>query len=143
MIEDLPDILHRLIGQKDHLQVRFPEPDISVPALAFNVPFPRLEIVLEGQLNEQGLPLAASTLTTLQVLYVQAGKWTLPQWTGPATTLSILFGRQKLGFSIQRWDGKSLHTEKQSVSRLGPRVGSYLLLSLNEVSLQPDPLTAR
>ena len=29
MIEDLPDILHRLIGQKDHLQVRFPEPDIS------------------------------------------------------------------------------------------------------------------
>ncbi|HIC0133290.1 TPA: helix-turn-helix transcriptional regulator, partial [Klebsiella pneumoniae] len=54
-----------------------------------------------------------------------------------------LFGRQKLGFSIQRWDGKSLHTEKQSVSRLGPRVGSYLLLSLNEVSLQPDPLTAR
>lgn len=69
MIEDLPDILHRLIGQKDHLQVRFPEPDISVPALAFNVPFPRLEIVLEGQLNEQGLPLAASTLTTLQVLY--------------------------------------------------------------------------
>lgn len=143
MIEDLPDILHRLIGQKDHLQVRFPEPDISVPALALNVPFPRLEIVLEGQLSEQGLPLAASTLTTLQVLYVQAGKWTLPQWTGPATTLSILFGRQKLGFSIQRWDGKSLHTEKQSVARLGPRVGSYLLLSLNEVSLQPDPLTAR
>ena len=86
MIEDLPDILHRLIGQKDHLQVRFPEPDISVPALAFNVPFPRLEIVLEGQLNEQGLPLAASTLTTLQVLYVQAGKWTLPQWAGPAPT---------------------------------------------------------
>lgn len=78
-----------------------------MPALAFNVPFPRLEIVLEGQLNEQGLPLAASTLTTLQVLYVQAGKWTLPQWTGPATTLSILFGRQKLGFSIQRWDGKA------------------------------------
>ncbi|MEI6928091.1 AraC family transcriptional regulator, partial [Klebsiella pneumoniae] len=38
MIEDLPDILHRLIGQKDHLQVRFPEPAIPVPALAFNVP---------------------------------------------------------------------------------------------------------
>ncbi len=34
MIEDLPDILHRLISQKDHLQVRFPEPDISVPVLA-------------------------------------------------------------------------------------------------------------
>lgn len=119
MIEDLPDILHRLIGQKDYLQVRFPEPDISVPALAFNVPFPRLEIVLEGQLNEQGLPLAASTLTTLQVLYVQAGKWTLPQWTGPATTLSILFGRQKLGFSIQRWDGKACTRKNRAFPGLG------------------------
>ena len=96
MIEDLPDILHRLIGQKDHLQVRFPEPDISVPALAFNVPFPRLEIVLEGQLNEQGLPLAASTLTTLQVLYVQAGKRAVAPWPGPAHSPRLQFCRAKM-----------------------------------------------
>ncbi|VEC76788.1 AraC family transcriptional regulator [Raoultella ornithinolytica] len=82
-------------------------------------------------------------LSTSQVLYVQAGKWTYPQWTGQASTLSILFGRQKLGFCIQHWDGKRLRTEKQSVARLGPRVGSYLLLALNEICLQPDPVTAR
>lgn len=143
MIDDLAGILNRLVNQKDRLQVRFPEPDIPVPALALKVPFPRLEIVLEGELHEQGLPLSAAVLSTSQVLYVQAGKWTLPEWTGPAATLSILFGRQKLGFCIQRWDGKKLHTEKQNVARLGPRVGSYLLLTLNEVCLQPDPITAR
>ena len=143
MIADLPEILHRLVNQQDTLQVRFPEPDVSVPELAYKVPFPRLEIVLDGELKERGLPLSDSQLTLSQALYVQAGKWTLPEWTGPASTLSILFGRQKLGFCIQRWDGKQLHTEKQNVARLGPRVGSYLLLALNEICLQPDPITAR
>ena len=143
MIEDLPDILNHLVNQKDRLRVRFPEPDISLPELAYQVAFPRLEIVLEGELRENGLPLSDMVLSTSQVLYVQAGKWTCPQWTGPASTLSILFGRQKLGFCIQHWDGKRLRTEKQSVARLGPRVGSYLLLALNEICLQPDPVTAR
>ena len=143
MIKDLPDILNNLLKQQDILQIRFPEPDISVPELAYRVAFPRLEIVLEGSLRENGLPLADMVLTTSQILYVQAGKWTLPQWTGPAATLSILFGRQKLGFCIQHWDGKQLRTEKQSVARLGPRIGSYLLLALNEIGLQPDPITAR
>lgn len=143
MIEDLPGILNRLVNQKDRLLVRFLEPDISVPELAYQVAFPRLEIVLEGELRENGLPLSDMVLSTSQVLYVQAGKWTCPQWTGQASTLSILFGRQKLGFCIQHWDGKRLRTEKQSVARLGPRVGSYLLLALNEICLQPDPVTAR
>lgn len=143
MIDDLADILNRLVNQKDNLHVRFPDPDISEPALAFKVPFPRLEIVLEGELKESGLPLSETMLSASQVLYVQAGKWTLPEWTGPASTLSILFGRQKLGFCVQYWDGKLLRTEKQNVARLGPRVGSYLLLSLNEICLQPDPVTAR
>lgn len=107
------------------------------------MPFPRLEIVLEGELKESGLPLSETMLSASQVLYVQAGKWTLPEWTAPASTLSILFGRQKLGFCVQHWDGKQLRTEKQNVARLGPRVGSYLLLSLNEICLQPDPVTAR
>ncbi len=143
MIDDLADILNRLVNQKDNLHVRFPDPDISEPALAFKVPFPRLEIVLEGELKENGLPLSETMLSASQVLYVQAGKWTLPEWSGPAATLSILFGRQKLGFCVQYWDGKKLRTEKQNVARLGPRVGSYLLLSLNEICLQPDPVTAR
>ncbi|MDS7877987.1 helix-turn-helix transcriptional regulator [Klebsiella pasteurii] len=143
MIDDLADILNRLVNQKDNLHVRFPDPDISEPALAFKVPFPRLEIVLEGELKESGLPLSETMLSPSQVLYVQAGKWTLPEWTAPASTLSILFGRQKLGFCVQHWDGRQLRTEKQNVARLGPRVGSYLLLSLNEICLQPDPVTAR
>ena len=68
MIEDLPGILNRLVNQKDRLLVRFPEPDISVPELAYQVAFPRLEIVLEGELRENGLPLSDMVLSTSQVL---------------------------------------------------------------------------
>ena len=121
MIDDLADILNRLVNQKDNLHVRFPDPDISEPELAFKVPFPRLEIVLEGELKESGLPLSETMLSASQVLYVQAGKWTLPEWTAPASTLSILFGRQKLGFCVQHWDGKQLRTEKQTYFPLGFR----------------------
>jgi hypothetical protein len=56
MIEDLPDILNRLINQKDRLRVRFPEPDISLPELAYQVAFPRLEIVLEGSCGRTAYP---------------------------------------------------------------------------------------
>ena len=63
-----------------------------------------------------------------------------PQWTGPATTLSILFGRQKLGIQYSALGRKKPVHGKTELPLAGPRVGSYLLLSLNEVSLQPDPL---
>ena len=143
MIGGLTDILNRLVTHKDNLHVRFPAPDISEPVLALKVPFPRLEIVLKGELKESGLPLSEMILSTSQVLFVQAGKWTFPEWIGPVSTLSILFGRDKLGFCVQHWDNKQLRTEKYNVARHGPRVGSYLLLTLNELSLQPDPNTAR
>lgn len=144
MSEGLVPLLNQLIIEQDEIEVRFPEPTFSAPDLAFRVPFPRLEVVIEGEVEDQCLPLSDNTLTRNQVLYVPAGKWSFPQWTRPATTLSILFSKQKIGFSLQRWDGQSLcEIQKQHVARRGPRVGSYLLLAMNEVVLQPHTLTSQ
>ncbi|WP_431221929.1 helix-turn-helix transcriptional regulator [Serratia sp. L9] len=144
MSEDLATILTQLIARREAIQVRFPEPIFSAPTLALCVPFPRLEIVIDGELEDRCLPLLDNTLCQNQVLYVPAGKWSFPQWTQPATTLSILFSKQKLGFSLQRWDGQRLcEIQKQHVARRGPRVGSYLLLAMNEIALQPAPLTSQ
>lgn len=144
MPEELVTTLTQLIARQEALQVRFPAPMFSAPTLAFCVPFPRLEIVIEGELDDRCLPLRDSTLYQDHVLYIPAGKWSLPQWTQPATTLSILFSKQKIGFSLQRWDGHELcEIHKQNVARRGPRVGSYLLLAMNEIALQPDLLTSR
>lgn len=103
------------------------------PPLAFRVDFPRLEIVLEGEIVDDPF-----TLKEHDLLYVPGGSWNCPQWTKPATTLSVLFGKQQLGFSVQHWDGQRLvNVMKQHVARRGPRVGSFLLQALNEISMQP------
>ena len=72
-------------------------------------------------------------------LFVPAGGWNFPQWLTPVTTLSILFGKQQLGFSIVQWDGKQYQNlTRQHVARRGPRIGSFLLQTLNEMQMQPQ-----
>ncbi len=46
----------------------------------------------------------------------------------------VLFGKQQLGFSVVQWDGKQYQNlAKQHVARRGPRIGSFLLQTLNEM----------
>lgn len=142
MHHDITLILTELIsGALPLRQVHFANPASSAPKLAFQVDFPRLEIVLEGSVNE----LAASVLQQGDVLYVPAGSWNDPQWQKPATTLSILFGKQQLGFSLLHWDGVEVRNlAKQHVARRGPRIGSFLLQTLHEMQMQPhEQQTAR
>lgn len=84
-------------------------------------------------------------LIPCDVLYVPAGGWNIPQWQTPVTTLSILFGKQQLGFSVVHWDSQQhQNLTKQHVARRGPRIGSFLLQTLNEMQMQPqEQQTAR
>lgn len=79
------------------------------------------------------------------VLFVPAGGWNIPQWVTPVTTLSILFGKQQLDFSVVQWDGKQYQNlTRQHVARRGPRIGSFLLQTLHEMQMQPqEQQTAR
>ncbi|CAI1073714.1 helix-turn-helix transcriptional regulator [Serratia entomophila] len=144
MQQDIESILSQLIADKAAVRVRFPDSAAGIPPLAFKVNFPRLEIVLQGELHDLCLPESEKTLRQNQALYIPAGRWNLPNWQAPTTTLSILFSKKKIGFSIQYWDGKMLcGVKKQHVARLGPRVGSFLLLAMNEVLAQSkDQATA-
>ncbi len=142
MQHDISLILTDLItGTSPLRQVHFASPATPTPELALQVDFPRLEIVLEGAVNDRVVP----TLQQHDVLYVPAGGWNDPQWQTPATTLSILFGKQQLGFSLLHWDGTQvLNLAKQHVARRGPRIGSFLLQTLHEMQMQPhEQQTAR
>ncbi|QXX95828.1 helix-turn-helix transcriptional regulator [Serratia marcescens] len=144
MQQTIGSILSQLIADQESACVRFPADAVHIPPLAFRVNFPRLEIVLEGELRDLCLSGTDNTLRKNQALYIPAGHWNFPQWHEPTTTLSILFSKKKIGFSVQRWDGNKLHAvDKQHVARLGPRVGSYLLLAMNETVAQAkDQATA-
>ena len=104
MYHDVSYLLSRLInGPLSLRQIYFASSNGPVPDLAYQVDFPRLEIVLEGEFVDTG---AGATLVPGDVLYVAAGGWNFPQWKTPATTFSVLFGKQQLGFSVVQWDGK-------------------------------------
>ena len=139
---DITHILNDLIGGAQPLnQVHFANANSPAPDLALKVDFPRLEIVLEGSVKD----LAACALQPDDVLFIPAGGWNYPQWQDRATTLSILFGKQQLGFSLLHWDGIEVRNlAKQHVARRGPRIGSFLLQTLHEMQMQPqEQQTAR
>ena len=143
MYHDVSHLLSRLINGPTPLrQVYFASASSSTPELAYQVDFPRLEIVLEGEFADSGID---KVLTPGDVLFVPAGGWNIPQWATPVTTLSILFGKQQLGFSVVQWDGKQYQNlTHQNVARRGPRIGSFLLQTLHEMQMQPqEQQTAR
>ena len=142
MHHDITQILTNLINGTTPLrQVHFANSATSAPELALQVDFPRLEIAIEGSMKDQ----AGCVLQQGDVLYVPAGGWNNPQWQAPATTLSILFGKQQLGFSLLHWNGIDVRNlTKQHVARRGPRIGSLLLQTLHEMQMQPhEQQTAR
>ncbi|WP_297197526.1 AraC family transcriptional regulator [uncultured Pluralibacter sp.] len=144
MSDQIIALLRDIVAQQCRWRVRFPTQNAGAPGLAMRVPFPRLEIMLEGEMCDLALGIDSPHLRAGQALYIPAGRWNLPQWRGPAVLLSILFGKQKLGFSLQRWDGQQMTSiSKENVARLGPRVGSYLLMPLNELALLPAEPTAQ
>ncbi|WP_333499912.1 helix-turn-helix transcriptional regulator [Kluyvera sp. CHPC 1.2972] len=143
MLFDINPLLSHIASGATPLQkIWFAGNHAPVPEMAFQVDFPRLEILLEGQLTDAAL---GESMQALDALYVPAGGWNFPQWQSPVTTLSILFGKQQLGFSVQQWDGHQLkNMTKQHVARRGPRVGSFLLQTMSEIQMQPqEQQTAR
>lgn len=146
MNHDVAHLLSRLInGPAPLRQICFAGATGTMPVQAIQVDFPRLEIVLEGILSDAGVAGEATQMTQYDVLYVPAGGWNLPQWQAPATTLSVLFGKQQLSFSVTHWNGLTLQNQtKQHVARRGPRIGSFLLQTLHEMQMQPrEQQTAR
>ncbi|MGP3591306.1 helix-turn-helix transcriptional regulator [Vagococcus sp. WN89Y] len=140
MSHDISHLISRLINGPIPLrQVNFADASTPAPAQATQVDFPRLEIVLEGMLVDSCIVGDAALMAQHDVLYVPPGGWTLPQWQSPVTTLSVLFGKQQLGFSVSLWNGVTLQTlARQHVARRGPRVGSFLLQALHEMQMQPQ-----
>ncbi|MFO6298604.1 AraC family transcriptional regulator [Rahnella selenatireducens] len=139
MLPVVIETLFRSFCGSEAQAVRFPDNTQPAPELALMVSFPRIEFVVRGHVHDRSLPVEKGLLKEGEALYIPGGKWNLTQWSAPAVLLSILFSKEKLGFSLQSWDGNRFsETDKQSVARLGPRVGSFLLQAMNEIVSNPD-----
>ncbi len=153
MYHDVSYLLSRLInGPLSLRQIYFASSNGPVPDLAYQVDFPRLEIVLEGEFIDTG---AGAALVPGDVLYVPAGGWNFPQWQAPAPPppLACCLANSNsasalcngMANSVVQWDGKQYQNlAKQHVARRGPRIGSFLLQTLNEMQMQSqEQQTAR
>ncbi len=113
------------------------------PPLAYQVHFPRVEIVLAGKLEMAiGNHIGVDTQYTLQqgsVLYLPAESWNKPLWNKPVVTLTVLAGKQSFGMSLLSWDGKQFDSAtKENVLRRGPRTGTFILNAIEELAKQPE-----
>ncbi|AWH88241.1 AraC family transcriptional regulator [Limnobaculum parvum] len=135
MLIEPMSLLTNLVSEPQSIcHIYFADNQQAAPDLAHQVSFPRLELVIEGSLTMSWPGSSELTMKGGDVLFIPGGGWNYPVWQQPVKTLSILFGKQQIGFSILYWDGKTFHNQnKQNVLRRGPRVGSFLLQALNEL----------
>lgn len=111
----------------------------SPPPLAYQVHFPRIEMVLIGELEmDVGNNIGTDTGVVLKqgdVLYLPAESWNKPNWNKPVVTMTILVGKQSFGMSLLSWDGEKFDSAiKENVARRGPRTGSFILQAIEELA---------
>ncbi|AGJ88301.1 helix-turn-helix transcriptional regulator [Raoultella ornithinolytica] len=120
-------------------QIRFATDSRPASGNVQKADFPRLDIMLDGQLHDAGIKADPPVLSRHDVLFIHAGGWHSPRWQSPCTVLSIVFGKQQLELTLTRWNGSMLNVEERlQVPRRGPRTGSFLLQALNEMQMQPQ-----
>ncbi|KNY47365.1 AraC family transcriptional regulator [Vibrio harveyi] len=112
------------------------------PQLAFQVHFPRIEMVLFGELEmELGSQTGVEQKRVFKqgdVIYLPAESWNQPSWgSKPVVTMTVMAGKQSFGLSLLSWDGEKFDSAiKETVLRRGPRVGTFILNALEELTRQ-------
>ncbi|ACQ93500.1 transcriptional regulator, AraC family [Tolumonas auensis DSM 9187] len=144
MKNKIDDFLINLINQEHIIDTVYYANDVGIPSeVAYQVHFPRLEFVIDGELpmkfalsNDENTIILQTKNT---VLFIPNDGWNEPQWEKPVTTLSLLFGKQQLGFSLMQWDGSEFHLlEKCHIPRRGPRTAAFILQALMELTWRPE-----
>lgn len=125
-------------------KIYFANNALLVPVLAYQVNFPRIEIIINGQqeilwANDRGEQIS-NTLYANDILYVTSNSWNKPLWHKPVTILSILFGKQQIGLSLLHWDGTQIIPKGQlNIARRGPRVGAFIIQAIAELTWHNQP----
>ncbi|OCF92097.1 AraC family transcriptional regulator [Gilliamella apicola] len=125
-------------------KIYFANNALLAPVLAYQVNFPRIEIIINGQqeilwANDRGEQIS-NTLYANDILYVTSNSWNKPLWHKPVTILSILFGKQQIGLSLLHWDGTQIIPKGQlNIARRGPRVGAFIIQAIAELTWHNQP----
>lgn len=92
-------------------RVAFAHDAAPAPPGGLQVPFARLEIVLDGVYRNALCDAAGQAATVAlgpgEALFVAPQCWNRPAWDADVRLLSLLFGTKHLGLSLQAWDAET------------------------------------
>lgn len=144
MNSDLVSNLSLLLDDTDGIrEVVFSGETTTPLPMAYQVNFPRLELVVDGSIEMIVGGNADTVKRFIQqpkiALFIPADGWNKPEWKNPVTTLSILFSKQQIGFSLAHWNGKNFEIlNKQHITIAKSRFCELLIQLLSELSLQVE-----
>ena len=106
-------------------------------AMAYQIAYPRLEFVLEGQLSmsvgNRHNNVENITVSKNNALFIPKNGWNRPEWNQKVTTLSVIFANNIVGFSKSEWDGETFSkVEKINIHLKNTRICDLMLNLLNE-----------
>lgn len=145
MKKDINQILADYVNCAQQIKHRyFANKAQAKPLHAYQTEVPKIEIVLAGKLLIQWADNDGNriekTLSTDDLLYITAHSWYKPLKTSACTSLSILFDKQQICLSLTRWDGSDAVPYSQiTLPRRGPRIGTFILQSLAELTWHNQP----
>lgn len=81
----------------------------QAPTMAYHLHVPRIELTVKGVFSML-LPKGDDRIVKFDrpvgaITYIPANSWNFPQWSAPVISLSMVFWKQDIGFSIINWDG--------------------------------------
>lgn len=104
----------------------------QAPTMAYRLHVPRIELTVKGVLNML-LPKGEDKIVKYDrpvgsITYIPANGWNFPQWSAPVISLSVVFWKQDIGFSIINWDGAQFkEVEKFNLQNTSSTVRDRLL----------------
>lgn len=99
------DLISSVLGEREPFHnIWFAGDFHKPPEFSYQVNFPRLELVLDGEyINEMESHEHALITVTAKpgdAIFVAANCWNKPNWDTNCSVLSVLFGRRQLGLSL-------------------------------------------
>ncbi|SON49492.1 helix-turn-helix transcriptional regulator [Vibrio tapetis] len=139
------NLLETLITERDHFnRIWFASDQLQPPPFSYQVNFPRLELVVSGeyqnQLEDPEQGIADIKVLAGDALYIPPNCWNKPNWDNDCSVVSLLFGRRQLGLSfVSKRKGEEgfFDVQKHSIqTRTGHAIDS-MLDALNALATEP------
>jgi len=116
------------------------------PGMAYRLHLPRLELTVKGVMNMLVAKGSDKIIKFEQpvgtMTYIPANGWNLPDWSTPVISLSLVFSRQDIGFSIINWDGHQFkEVEKFALQNASVNIREPILQLTEELAWEQDSTT--